>query len=119
MINYANVVLSWSRYLTSNVSILMRELGKAPATNGTYTMRNRLIGQVAAKPIEKTIEDTIEEPVERSIQEASPGGAVGSGFVIEYLSRSDQVNTISATAAYSLGGVVFSPNVSPDAAATS
>ena len=97
----------------------MRELGKAPATNGTYTMRNRLIGQVAAKPIEKTIEDTIKEPVERTIQEASPGGAVGSGFVIEYLNRSDQVNTISATTAYSLGGVVFSPNVSPDAAATS
>ena len=41
------VNLDTNSYVTSNVSILMRELGKAPSTNGTYTTRNRLIGQVA------------------------------------------------------------------------
>eukprot|EP01048_Picozoa_sp_COSAG05_P020089 COSAG05_NODE_3325_length_2149_cov_1.597073_1_plen_693_part_10 len=95
------VNLDTNSYLTSNVSILMRELGKAPSTNGTYTMRNRLIGQVA-KP---------------AMGDDDSGAGSSSGvalstraqYVTQYLNRSDQINTISATRAYSLGGVEFSP----------
>lgn len=76
--------LDTSAYQTSNVSILMHALGKAPTMGGAYMVRNRLIGQIK-----------------------SP---TGLGYVVNYLNKSDQVHVISVTSSYTLGGVEFSPN---------
>ena len=82
-----------SFYRMSNVSILMHELGKAPATGGRYTIRNRLIGQLAAASTEE--------------EEHGVGGPL---YVVKYAEKSDQVHHVSATKSYLLGGDIFSPN---------
>jgi len=74
-------------YRMSNVSILMHALGKSPESGGTYTVRNRLIGQLVP---------------------ADHGGHLQ--YVVKYAKKSDQVHHISATRSYLLGGVIFSPN---------
>ena len=102
--------LDTNSYICSNVAVLMRELGKAPDTGGTYTMRNRLIGQVAG---DASLPSTYTRPASTTTRGHLRGGRSGSQrpeLVIQYLNQSDSVHTISATRGYSLGGVEFSPN---------
>ena len=70
-----------SSYQMSNVSDLMHELGKAPETNSTYTVRNRMIGEISKN---------------RSLRM----------FAIV----SNQVHHVQMTPSYSLGGVDFLPS---------
>eukprot|EP00041_Stephanoeca_diplocostata_P010718 m.170857 g.170857 ORF g.170857 m.170857 type:complete len:550 (+) comp18272_c0_seq1:84-1733(+) len=102
-------------YRMSNVSVLIHTLGASPETGGVYVMRNRMIGQVAKRDVSSCSEARCKETLRpypcTCVQDVDPSSPVPH---ITYLNASQggsrQVHVIARDPAYSLGGVVFSPN---------
>lgn len=106
-------------YDMSNVSVLVHVLGAAPLTNGTYLLRNRIIGQISKSGAAATSDWTAPlllpppppagEPASYIMNNPPPGGP---GYIMNGppASASNQVHTIWRTPSYLLGGVVYSPN---------
>jgi len=92
-------------YKMSNVSILIHKLGAAPATGGVFTVRNRMMGQIDKSGMQTCSKARCEETLR-----PYPCACAGGGSWHTLVPQPQQVHVISRTPAYSLAGVVFSPN---------
>jgi hypothetical protein len=95
-----------SDYKMSNVSVLIHKLGVAPQTNGVFTMRNRMMGQVAPNPA------TCSEARCTETFRPHPCACFGGpprGYT-ELLRQPKQIHVVSHTKHWALAGVEFSPN---------
>eukprot|EP00040_Diaphanoeca_grandis_P009732 m.49900 g.49900 ORF g.49900 m.49900 type:complete len:705 (-) comp21159_c1_seq1:362-2476(-) len=93
-------------YAMANVSILIHRFGAAPATNGVFTLRNRLLGQIDSSHTQTCSKERCSETL-RPYPCACPGP--GSGYT-PLLPAPKQVHVVHQTPFYALAGVVFSPN---------
>ena len=99
-------------YQMSNVSVLIHKLGAAPETNGVYTMRNRMMGQLQGCSDAKTASRSRCEETFRPYPCAGgcPTQALpGQGFNM-LLKKPKQIHVVSHTKDWALAGVEFSPN---------
>ena len=92
-------------YEMSNVSILIHRLGAAPDTNGVYTMRNRMMGQLKPNPASCGQERCTQ--TFRPFPCACYGGGAASHAL---LPQPKQIHVVSRTKEWALAGVEFSPN---------
>lgn len=93
------------RYKASNVSILLHTFGAAPETNGVFTMKNRMIGEISAKNQSTCSKDRCTQTFR-----PFPCACAGGGSWHTLFPRSKQVHVVSHTPAYAMSAVVFSPN---------
>ena len=97
-------------YTMSETAILMHVFGAAPQTQGIYTVRNRMMGQING-----SANDAVSCSPERCAETFRPVPcscgpiAPGQGYR-RLVPRSRQVHVISKTPYWALAGVTFSPN---------
>ena len=92
-------------YQMGNVSILIHKFGAAPDTKGTFTMQNRMMGQIDSKGTATCSKDRCTETFR-----PYPCACEGGGSWHPLLRQPRQIHVVSHTPAYALAGVMFSPN---------
>ena len=95
----------------SNVSVLIHKLGAAPETNGVYTMKNRMMGQLQGcnDAQKQTASKSRCSETFRPYPCAGTCPSADAGFN-QLLLRPKQIHVVSHTKDWALAGVEFSPN---------
>jgi hypothetical protein len=108
-------------YAVANVSVLMHLYGKSPETAGVFTLTNRMVGQANGTdfgfcPPPGSSFAMLCNDTGRSTPCQCAHNTIGIisnppfNWPTTFLHDSRQINYIHTTPAYSMGGVVFSPN---------
>jgi hypothetical protein len=99
-------------YQMSNVSVLIHKLGAAPESNGVYTMKNRMMGQLQGCGDAQKQTASKSRCTETFRPYPCAGGCpTTDGGYNELLQQPKQIHVVSHTKDWALAGVEFSPNV--------
>jgi hypothetical protein len=94
-------------YQMGNVSVLVHRFGAAPETNGVFSMKNRLLGQLFGSSDDAA---TCSEARCNATFRPYPCSCWGGGSWHPLVPRPRQIHVVSRTPAYGLSGVVFNPH---------
>eukprot|EP01052_Picozoa_sp_SAG31_P003699 SAG31_NODE_145_length_22612_cov_5.938169_18_plen_513_part_00 len=98
-------------YEMSNVSVLIHKLGAAPESNGIYTMRNRMMGQLKGCSDAQKTSGSPSRCTETFRPYPCAGGCpTSAGGYNELVQQPKQIHVVSHTKDWALAGVEFSPN---------
>eukprot|EP01052_Picozoa_sp_SAG31_P022342 SAG31_NODE_1773_length_7304_cov_2.180380_9_plen_281_part_00 len=101
-------------YQAPGIAILIKVLGASPATNGVYTVRDRMIGEIAPTDLLECAPARCTATLRPAPCWCTGGNDLGKNSSENYtyttlLRNSSQVHVLHKTPQYALGAVSFSP----------